>query len=493
MRLLLDPYSPLRPRCTWQVADLGARAAAIAQGAQHVDLTLPQHLLNANRAYADEIHENLMAYAAQLHVLGVLAGVIDGPTEEYRAAVAEAAGSYFSNLMERSQREHWWENSSPLDGAATVLGWYYEGLGVVTQQIPVESAQQVGRDWETIGEGLQSTDPDKLIFNLGSDALSSLWDACEARWDEFWEDFDSEGLLSAMARLKADADFLAAELAIDIALAVATGGVATGVKIVAKRLAGKVSRVVIRTATKAGRSVPDSAVLHSIDLPDTEIDERIVRQVLDEDNLRTGSARDDLTERAEVENPSTEKPTSSQAAPEDVGPDPKVTALDKGQTRHQRGTNEQIISHDPATGRPTGSSGTIRQDFGSTKRGDNATAIGKLGNDGDQGGHLAAHRFFGDTPDEGIAPQAGNLNMGAWKTMENEWADWTKMGYEVDFKVDPYPPGAVRPDEFDVRYVVRDPKTGKIMYEVEREFDNEAGQSFKRVTWRDMNENYARK
>nr|WP_255734243.1 DNA/RNA non-specific endonuclease [Epibacterium sp. MM17-32] len=185
--------------------------------------------------------------------------------------------------------------------------------------------------------------------------------------------------------------------------------------------------------------------------------------------------------------------SDQQVAPEDVGPDPKVTPLDKGQTRHQRGTNEQIISHDPATGRPTGASGTIRQDFGSTKRGDNATAIGKLGDDGDQGGHLAAHRFFGDTPDEGIAPQAGNLNMGAWKTMENEWADWTKMGYEVDFKVDPYPPGAVRPDEFDVRYVVRDPKTGKIMYEVEREFDNEAGQSFKRVTWRDMNENYARK
>ncbi|WP_133166782.1 hypothetical protein [Tritonibacter scottomollicae] len=254
-----------------------------------------------------------MAYAAQLHVLGVLAGVIDGPTEEYRAAVAEAAGSYFSNLMERSQREHWWENSSPLDGAATVLGWYYEGLGIATQQIPVEAVQEIGRSWENTGEDLQSTDPDKLIFNLGADALSSLWDACEARWEEFWDDFDREGLLSAMARLKADADFLAAELAIDIALAVATGGVATGVKIVAKRLAGKVSRVVIRAANQAGRAVPDSAVLHRIDLPDTEIDDRIVRQVLDEDNLRTGSSRGDLSSRAEVDNPGAEKPAGGMA------------------------------------------------------------------------------------------------------------------------------------------------------------------------------------
>ncbi|WP_165798189.1 DNA/RNA non-specific endonuclease [Tritonibacter scottomollicae] len=152
----------------------------------------------------------------------------------------------------------------------------------------------------------------------------------------------------------------------------------------------------------------------------------------------------------------------------------------------------QIISHDPATGRPTRAAGTIRQDFGSTKRGDNATAIGKLGDDGDQGGHLAAHRFFGDTPDEGIAPQAGNLNLGAWKTMEYEWANWTKMGYEVDFKIDTYSPGADRPDRFISTYRVRDPSTGKIVCIGQGKFKNKAGQSFKRATWRDMQENYRR-
>ncbi len=117
-----------------------------------------------------------------------------------------------------------------------------------------------------------------------------------------------------MAHLKADADFLVAELAIGVALGVATAGAAVGVKIVAQRLAGQVSRVVIRSATKAGRAVPDSAVLHRIDLPDAEVDERIVRQLMDEDHLRTGSPRDDLTARAEVDNPGAEKPAAGTAA-----------------------------------------------------------------------------------------------------------------------------------------------------------------------------------
>ena len=39
------------------------------------------------------------------------------------------------------------------------------------------------------------------------------------------------------------------------------------------------------------------------------------------------------------------------------------------------------------------------------RRGDNATDVGNLGEPGDDGGHLGAHRFFGDTPDQGIVPQ----------------------------------------------------------------------------------------
>ncbi|KZK78995.1 putative ribonuclease YeeF [Pseudovibrio sp. W64] len=128
----------------------------------------------------------------------------------------------------------------------------------------------------------------------------------------------------------------------------------------------------------------------------------------------------------------------------------------------------------------------LKEDFGSSKRGDNATKIGKLGDPGDQGGHLAGHRFMGDTPDEGIAPQAGNLNQGAWKTMENEWADWIKKGYQVEYDIKVIPPGAVRPDAFDVSYKVVDPKTGKMRYKDKPSFENEAGETFDRIYFRDI-------
>lgn len=171
-------------------------------------------------------------------------------------------------------------------------------------------------------------------------------------------------------------------------------------------------------------------------------------------------------------------------------PDSRITRLSNREVRTDRGVNTKTTTFDPETGRPISESGTIREDFGSTKRGDNATAVGGLGAEGDHGGHLGGHRFFGDTPDEKIAPQAGNLNTGAWKTMENEWADWTKLGYEVNYKIDIYPPGSVRPDAFRSTYEVIDPKTGEVKYRNRDRFSNEAGQTFSRITWRRMQDEY---
>ncbi|MCO4319044.1 DNA/RNA non-specific endonuclease [Phyllobacterium sp. 21LDTY02-6] len=171
---------------------------------------------------------------------------------------------------------------------------------------------------------------------------------------------------------------------------------------------------------------------------------------------------------------------------EDTNREVSAGAAGSGKKKLTRGRNENEITYDPETGRPIGAKGTLRQDFGGTPRGDNATAVGRLGNEGDHGGHLVAHRFMGDTPDYGIAPQAGNLNTGAWKTMENEWADWIKKGYEVDYQIDVYPPGSTRPDSFDVTYQVRDPKTNRTIYEDSPEFKNKSGQHFDRVSFRDM-------
>ena len=61
---------------------------------------------------------------------------------------------------------------------------------------------------------------------------------------------------------------------------------------------------------------------------------------------------------------------------------------------------------DPDTGRPV-SRGWV-DPRGLRRLSDAATTRRpsvNLGNPGDDGGHLGAHRFFGDTPDQGIVPQ----------------------------------------------------------------------------------------
>jgi hypothetical protein len=466
--------------CFQQVDGAGGKAAKVSGAGKYVDLQVPGYLLDYQLAYNKETYENLMAYCAQLHVLGVLAGVLGTPAEQaqYREAVVKAAGTYFSGLLARSQRQHWSDNLSPLDAGATLLGYYYKLWGVGANAV---GATDVGRSYHETGDAMISTDPDKLLWNAGADLVNSIASSCKARWDEFWKDWKSHGGAVAIGRLKSDADFLVAELAIDVALAFATGGAALGIKIVGRRLTGAATRVIIRATNTAGKAVPESGILHTIDLPDSKIDKTIIKEVLDEDKFGTGSKSDDVARRAEVPEPAKDKPQGGAAAK----PAPKTAT----QTRTDPVTgksNTSTTNYDPQTGRPVSQSGSISHDFGSTKRGDNATEIGKLGGQGYQGGHLGGHRFFGDTPDHGIAPQAGNLNQGAWKTMENEWADWTKKGYVVDYKIDVYPPGARVPDSFEASYVVRDPKTGQIVYRNEKEFLNKAGETFKRIPFRDM-------
>lgn len=144
-----------------------------------------------------------------------------------------------------------------------------------------------------------------------------------------------------------------------------------------------------------------------------------------------------------------------------------------------RGGNTKATYFD-SNGRPITERGTITEDFGGSRRGDNATRVGNFGEKTDDGGHLGAHRFYGDTADEGIVPQASNLNRGPWRTMETEWADWASKGYEVNYEIDVVPPGAVRPDSFEVAYTVRNPETGKIVHERWPSFWNEAGETFDR-------------
>jgi len=80
---------------------------------------------------------------------------------------------------------------------------------------------------------------------------------------------------------------------------------------------------------------------------------------------------------------------------------------------------------------------------------------GKCGNSGDEGGHLLASIFGGPGEKINIVPMDGNLNKGAWKKMENTWANALKDGKKVDVNIQPiYSGSSTRPDRFIVKYSI---------------------------------------
>lgn len=84
----------------------------------------------------------------------------------------------------------------------------------------------------------------------------------------------------------------------------------------------------------------------------------------------------------------------------------------------------------------------------------------------DQGGHIVGSRFFGPGEQINIYPQSANLNQGAWKTMENGWADAMVNGSDVKIEVKAiYVGTSKRPSKFEVEYWI----DGK--YKLEK-FDN---------------------
>jgi len=62
--------------------------------------------------------------------------------------------------------------------------------------------------------------------------------------------------------------------------------------------------------------------------------------------------------------------------------------------------------------------------------------IGKLGDEGDEGGHLIGTRFDGPADAFNLVPQDANLNRGEWKAMENEWAKALDNQKKVEVKIE---------------------------------------------------------
>lgn len=158
-------------------------------------------------------------------------------------------------------------------------------------------------------------------------------------------------------------------------------------------------------------------------------------------------------------------------------------------TRRQ-GRNEMEWNVD-GEGRFASGRATFEEDFAGRKtRGADERAAQKeaaaRGIEGDQGGHIFAHRFVKDQGSINLVPQNGNLNNSAWGKMENEWADWIASGKRVEVEVSARPAGADRPDAFRITYDVVDPASGKNVYSSSKRFLNEADQDFERISSREI-------
>ncbi|QQP94535.1 DNA/RNA non-specific endonuclease [Lysobacter enzymogenes] len=136
-------------------------------------------------------------------------------------------------------------------------------------------------------------------------------------------------------------------------------------------------------------------------------------------------------------------------------------------------------------GRPIHAEATLRTVFSDIDRSDAETQAQRTaadrGVDGDQGGHLLGHRFVTDQGLKNLFPQNGNFNMGAYKTLENEWAAWIDKGMDVRVNIELTPRDADRPDRVRISYEVLDPGDGHRVYDQRVSFDNRAGQRYARV------------
>ena len=77
------------------------------------------------------------------------------------------------------------------------------------------------------------------------------------------------------------------------------------------------------------------------------------------------------------------------------------------------------------------------------------------GVDTDDAGHAVGHRFVLDNGVQNLFPQDANFNRGAYKTLENEMADWIAAGGEVELTVRPGDYVDGRPESVEIEYIVR--------------------------------------
>ena len=136
-----------------------------------------------------------------------------------------------------------------------------------------------------------------------------------------------------------------------------------------------------------------------------------------------------------------------------------------------------------AAGDTIGAKATLNEVFSGAKRSasevkDQATAAAR-GVADDAGGHIIGHRFAQNQGIKNMFPQNANFNNGAFKKVENEWADWiNKKGGSVEVDIQ-LVGNSARPDKVKVSYQLKD-ANGHVVREVTEQFKNQSGRMFDR-------------
>ncbi|MBV7542712.1 DNA/RNA non-specific endonuclease [Acidovorax sp. sic0104] len=132
-------------------------------------------------------------------------------------------------------------------------------------------------------------------------------------------------------------------------------------------------------------------------------------------------------------------------------------------------------------------SGTLRDTFSNAAR---TTAereaqsfVGASGIAGDQGGHLVGHRFVLNQGEINMFPQEASFNNSAFRTLENDYARYTRQGYQVDFNhtLENFSSSG-RPGSLSYTFDVTD-SAGNLIDSASGRFFNQAGQNYTRRAW----------
>lgn len=174
------------------------------------------------------------------------------------------------------------------------------------------------------------------------------------------------------------------------------------------------------------------------------------------------------------------------------GDDGRTCGVD-GVTRTTAHVGDNTVTWtNDAEGRPIRAEADLSEVFKGIERGSAETRAQReaadRGVEGDHGGHVIGHRFVKDQGLKNLFPQDGNFNVSAYKTLENEWADWIDAGMEVHIDVRLSPQQQDRPDRVRVAYEVTDPADGRLVYDQRVTFRNQAGQEFDRVPRADIDD-----